>query len=118
MLHKLTNYLRAHRKRAGFTQDEVAYLLGCRSGAKVSRYERFTRQPNLPTVFAYEAIFQTPARELFGGVAQATARTTAKRIKLMIRRLSRRKGDRVTSRKLVYLRGIADAAPRDPETLS
>jgi transcriptional regulator with XRE-family HTH domain len=118
MPHKLPNYLRAYRKRAGLTQGEIAYLLGCRSGAKVSRYERFTRQPTLATVFGYEVIFRASARELFGGVAQATGRTTSRRIKLLIRRLSRKKGDRMTSRKLVYLRGIADGAPRDPETLS
>jgi hypothetical protein len=29
----------------------VASILGCRSGAKVSRYERFQREPTLPGPF-------------------------------------------------------------------
>ncbi len=36
--HKLANYLRAYRKRSGLSQSEVAYLLGCKNGAQVSRY--------------------------------------------------------------------------------
>lgn len=61
---KLPNYLRTHRKRAGLLQRELALLLGCKSGAEVSRYERSTRQPTLRTALAYEAVFGTPAREL------------------------------------------------------
>ena len=38
--HKLENYLRTYRKRSGLTQREVAFLVGCRNGAQVSRYER------------------------------------------------------------------------------
>jgi len=68
MAYKLNNYLRTYRKRASLSQDEVAYLLGCRSGAKVSRYERFARQPTLQTALAYEAIFGVPVRELFAGI--------------------------------------------------
>ena len=73
MAHRLPNYLRTHRKRAGLSQDEVAFLLGCRSGAKVSRYERLARRLSLETAFAYEALFGVPARELFAGVGVAEA---------------------------------------------
>ena len=54
MSHKLQNYLRTYRKRSGLSQDEVAFLLGCQTGAKVSRYEPFARKPSLETLFAYE----------------------------------------------------------------
>lgn len=43
---KLTNYLRAFRKRAGFSQKEISFLLGIKSGAKVSRYEHFKQKGN------------------------------------------------------------------------
>jgi hypothetical protein len=36
---KLQNYLRMYRKRFGFSQDELAFLLSCHSGATMSRYE-------------------------------------------------------------------------------
>src|SRR5258708_38807061 len=50
----LHNYLRAHRKRLGLSQDEVAYLLGAESGAKVCRYERLVRGASLETALAFE----------------------------------------------------------------
>src|SRR4051794_13547660 len=64
----LPNYLRSNRKRSGLSQDEVAFLLGAQSGAKVCRNERFVREPSLATALAYQAIFQRPASELFGGL--------------------------------------------------
>ena len=59
---KLDNYLRTYRKKLGLTQREVSFLLGCHGGAKVSRYERTGRIPDLKTIFAFEAIFRKPAR--------------------------------------------------------
>ena len=70
MHRKLDNYLRTHRNRAGLSQDEVAYLLGCRSGAKVSRYERFTRPPTLQTALAYDAIFGVAVRDCSQGCSK------------------------------------------------
>ncbi|MBU6401640.1 MAG: hypothetical protein KGS61_15090 [Verrucomicrobia bacterium] len=35
--------MRTYRKRAGFSQDDVAILLGDHSGTAVSRLERFRR---------------------------------------------------------------------------
>jgi len=106
---KLPNYLRTYRKREGFSQGEVAYLLGCQSGAKVSRYERFARQPTLETALAYEAIFQTPASELFSGVFQKVEGKTSKRAKLLARKVARSNSDRMTSRKLEILGAISSA---------
>ena len=107
MSHKLPNYLRAYRKGVGFTQGEVAYLLGCLSGAKVSRYERFSRQPNLDTVFAYETIFRIPARELFAGVHQRVEHETARRVRVLIRRLGKGASLPTTRRKAEFLRDVS-----------
>jgi hypothetical protein len=46
---KLPNYLRTYRRRACLSQDEVAYVLGCRSGSKISRYENCSRLPTPET---------------------------------------------------------------------
>ncbi|MEW6306746.1 MAG: helix-turn-helix transcriptional regulator [Verrucomicrobiota bacterium] len=64
---RLPNYLRSHRKRLAFSQEDVAFLLGAGSGAKVCRYERFVRVPSLETALAFEVIFRKPVRELFAG---------------------------------------------------
>jgi len=85
--HKLDNYLRTYRKRAGFSQDEVAYLLGTRDGTKTSRHERLKRTPSLEAALAYEAIFGVPVRELFAGVSARAERMTQRRARLLKKRL-------------------------------
>src|SRR6058998_2773242 len=88
---RLPNYLRANRKRLALSQNEVAFLLGTQSGAKVCRYERFVREPSLETAFAFEAIFQRSARELFGGLYQKIEKEVAARAKVLTYKKDRRK---------------------------
>ena len=64
----LHNYLRTYRKRAGLTQEDVAFLLGGEVGTTVGRHERSGREPSLETAIRYEAILGTAVRELFAGV--------------------------------------------------
>ena len=110
MAHRLPNYLRTHRKRAGLSQDEVAFLLGCRSGAKVSRYERLARRPSLETAFAYEAVFGVPARELFAGVYEKVEEQIKKRARVLAGKLGVRETDRTIRRKLESLKAMTPAA--------
>lgn len=88
MSHRLPNYLRAHRKRAGLSQQQLAFLLGCQFGGKVSRYERFSREPTLRAAIACEVIFHTPIRELFAGVYDEVMRVTDRRARQLARRLT------------------------------
>ena len=104
---KLPNYLRASRKQAGLSQDDLAFLLGCGSGTKVSRYELFRRQPGLPTVFALEAIFGKPARELFAGMYEDAEQQTAERARQLIRRLKEHRVGPQLRRKLALLQTVA-----------
>ncbi len=76
---KLENYLRTYRKRSGLTQQEVAFLLGCETGAQVSRYEKRHRLPPLETALACEAIFGIPIAELFAGMRRSVGRDIEKR---------------------------------------
>ena len=76
---RLSNYLRSNRKRLALSQDEVAFLLGVKSGTKVCRYERFNRQPTLETALAFEVIFQKPVSESFGGLYQKVEEEVAAR---------------------------------------
>jgi transcriptional regulator with XRE-family HTH domain len=106
MYHKLENYLRAHRKRSGLTQDDVAFLLGSRSGTKVSRYEQFRRLPTLPTALALEILFDVPGQDLFAGLYQEIERTLTRRAEDLIKRLRAEPPNRVTQRKLSSLRSV------------
>lgn len=103
----LPNYLRANRKRLALSQDEVAFLLGIQSGAKVCRNERFVHVPSLETAFAYEVIFQKPARELFGGLYQQIEQEVSARAKMLAHRTDRKTPNRQTAHKRQIIAGIA-----------
>lgn len=104
--HKLHNYLRTYRKRSGLSQRELAFLLGCRSGAKVSRYERLARQPGLRTVFAYVAIFGVPPQELFAGFFDEVKGKTFERARLLMDKLCAAKPHPLITRKLDVLKAM------------
>lgn len=106
---KLQNYLRTYRKKAGLSQDEMAFLLGCEDGAKVSRYERFARRPNIETAFAYEMVFRISAQKLFGGVFQKVHQKTIKRAQLLAQKLKRMQSDNLSTQKLAFLTAIYSA---------
>lgn len=110
---KLHNYLRTHRKRSGFSQKEIAFLLGVQSGARVSRYEHFLQCPTLRAVFAYEVIFRAPAHELFAGVFHEVERDIHKRAYTLIKTLSAAEQDGLTKRKVVMLRALTSGAVTD-----
>src|SRR5713226_8684514 len=99
-----------HRKRSGFSQDELAYLLGTRDGAKVSRYERSGRQPSLETALAYRAIFKIPAEQLFAGRFQKVDRAVTRRARFLAQKLSGRPQTPRLSRKLEALAAIRELA--------
>jgi transcriptional regulator with XRE-family HTH domain len=80
---QLPNYLLAHRKRLGLSQDEVAYLLGAEDGGKVCRYERYAREPGFRAALAYEAIYQRPIREVFAGLFRQIEQEVAERAKAL-----------------------------------
>jgi len=87
----LPNYVRAQRKRLALTQDDVAFLLGVQTGAKVCRYERFVRVPTLETALALEIILQKPVRELFGGLFEKMEKKVTDRAKALSYQLRRGK---------------------------
>lgn len=117
--HKLENYLRTYRRRSGLTQREVAFLLGCETGAQVSRYEKRRRLPPLATALACEAAFGVPVAELFAGVRESAGKAIEKR-KAELRSKLQDKGSagqkksamRLTEQKLRWLdvRGCAGSA--------
>lgn len=83
----LTNYLRTHRRRTGLTQDDVAVLLGARSGALVSRHETGERRPVLRTAIAYEIVLGISIRRIYAGVHSKLAMGVRVRATRMLVRL-------------------------------
>jgi transcriptional regulator with XRE-family HTH domain len=105
---KLDNYLRTYRKNRGFSQREVAFLLGCHSGGKVSRYERSKRTPPLETIFAYETILGISAQELFAGIQERAGRRAMHRARLLRRRLERQAKNPILAQKVDFLRALTE----------
>lgn len=57
------------RERAGFSQEEIAVLVG-QPRPVVSNWEKGVRHPNSHQLAKLAAVFRTPLRELLGGVEQ------------------------------------------------
>jgi transcriptional regulator with XRE-family HTH domain len=104
---QLPNYLKANRKRLALSQDDVAFLLGTKNGAKVCRYERFVRVPSLETALAYEAIFKTSVSELFGGLYQKVEREVAEQAKILAGRGDQGRPSAQTARRREVLAALA-----------
>ena len=105
--HKLENYLRTYRKRSGLTQREVAFLVGCRNGAQVSRYEKRRRLPPLRAALAFEAAFGVPVAVLFAGLREAAGQAVGERMLALRSKLetgpSQGREARITAQKLRWL---------------
>lgn len=114
MAKRLHNYLRTYRKRTGLSQGDVAFLLGCQHGAKVSRYERNARQPGLETAVAYEVLFGVPLRELFGGLFEKVEATILKRARVLARKLSAASPTSLTAQRLDQLRPLLSGSESKP----
>lgn len=114
MAKRLHNYLRTYRKRTGLSQDEVAFLLGCRHGTKVSRYERSTRQPVLETALAYEVVFGAPVNALFAGRFEEIKTVIRRRARVLARKLSTATRTPLNARKLELLGSISSGSASEP----
>ena len=62
------SFVRAHRRRWGLSQAELALLLGMASSTTVSRIERSVRTPTTAVMVACCILFNIPAPDLFGSV--------------------------------------------------
>lgn len=110
MHRSLRTYLRTHRRRAGLTQTELAFLLGT-PAESVSRLERQCRRPNVELSFACEVIFNVASRELFPGLRREVEQTITERARRLYRYLEARDQSRRTERKLELLRVLAFPEP-------
>ena len=62
------SFVRAHRRRWGLSQNELAILLGIASSTTVSRIERSVRRPTTTVLVACCILFGLPAPELFSSL--------------------------------------------------
>lgn len=107
LMPKLSNYLRAHRKKSGLSEHEVASIVGWKNGGVVSHYEWGNHLPSLRTALALETLFQIPVSQLFAGIHEAIGSETEKQLRNLQIGLENTtaKGPAavVTAKKLVWL---------------
>lgn len=96
---RFDNYIRMYRKQADLSQDELAFLLGWKSGTGISRFERGRREPPLETLLAMEVVFGVPIRELFAGRFQQVEESVKERVGDFIST----EGDRLPKRRNLYV---------------
>jgi transcriptional regulator with XRE-family HTH domain len=78
--NKIPNRLWKARKRRGFGQKQIAFLIG-KSIDEVSRYERGTRLPELQTIFAMEIAYGAPLRFLYENLYEQVIKQMRRRFK-------------------------------------
>lgn len=105
---RIVSQLGMHRRRSGFTQLELARLVGHRNSGRVSRHERGASVPPLPVALAYEAVFRTPIHELFPGIHETALKNIETRIASLDATLGRKSADgrhaNATAQKLQFIR--------------
>jgi transcriptional regulator with XRE-family HTH domain len=106
--HKLPNYLRQHRKHLGFSQRDIAFLLGGRNVSRPCRYEHFSCTPVLRTALALAVILRVPVQELFSGEYQEIESVVRRQAQRLRDRLTTEQPDERRSRKLAQLRVICE----------
>ena len=68
MSRKIASYIHPQRRRWGLSQQELAYLIGLKSGSNISRFEREGRNPTVTVAFACQILFGSSASDLFPGL--------------------------------------------------
>ena len=109
MVQHQTNYLRLHRRKRGLTQEELAYLLGYQSGAKISRLEQAESAQVLSLGFTFELLFGVDAREIYPALYDAVRQTVSQRLRELGIRLQ---ATRPTQKTIIKRRLLKEALAR------
>jgi DNA-binding XRE family transcriptional regulator len=106
-------HLRMFRRRTGFSQGEVAFLLGGFNGTTVSRHECSGRLPLLNNALMYELIFDVRMRELYPVTYSEARAVVTQRARGLHKQLAKRAPGRSRDRKLAVLKRLfeEDVAP-------
>jgi DNA-binding XRE family transcriptional regulator len=79
MVQRFQSYLRPARRRWGFTQREVAFLIGHKTGKTISRIEALKQTPTLHEALSCAIIFNTAPIKLFPSALAEAERLVAAR---------------------------------------
>ena len=109
--------LKPNRKRSGFTQKELAFLLGNSNDSAISRYEGGERKPDLKTALAFKFVFGCNIRDLFPGVHAEVFAQVKERAKRLSEEVEGQGDSAKTKYKLAKLAGLQKELRDDFATL-
>ena len=114
MNQRVKAYLRPLRRRFGLTQRELAFLIGAKSAAVISRIERLKRVPSLAWTRAFVLIFDTRALEIFPELFSDVRDCVRRRARELYDELQ---GDpsKTTQAKLDFLEEVLARLERQPD---
>jgi transcriptional regulator with XRE-family HTH domain len=102
MTKRLDCYVRANRLRSGFTQKELAFIIGVKTRTFISYLEGRKREPKLEIAFALHIVFGIDAIELFPGLFAEVEESVMARAYDLYERLQG-DGSKATRAKLDFL---------------
>src|SRR5215471_10636199 len=107
MVQRFQTYLRPSRRRWGFTQRELAFLIGYRTGKSISRIEALKQVPNVQAALACAVIFNIAPKRLFPGTFSDVEKVVVARANQLYEELQ---GDpsKATRLKLDFLEKLLD----------
>ena len=111
MERPLKSYLRTFRRRWGFTQKELAFLIGAESATTISRVEQVKRLPNFAAAVACLILFDTNAFEIFPGLFSEIRDRVRERANRLYEELQG-DGSATTRTKLDFLENVLERADR------
>ncbi|MCK9345039.1 MAG: helix-turn-helix domain-containing protein [Candidatus Pacebacteria bacterium] len=102
MSSRIHTYLRTHRRKWALTQKDVAFLLGNKSAAHISRLEQGKRKPTNEAVLACEVLFGLSPKQCFPKVYEEIEESVLARAATLYEDLDQRTG-KVALRKKEFL---------------
>jgi len=102
---RLPCYLRTVRRRWGFSQQEIAFLLDLTHGSHISRVERLNCPPNARVLLALDMIFDAPPAMLFPAFHGEVKEDVIRRAYELLTRLEA-SGREADARKIELLREL------------
>jgi len=109
------NYIKAHRRRWNFSQQELAFLLGYGNNSTVSRIEQGKQEPSIPDLIALELLFEKAACRLFPDLYSEISSKLLYRLDMFEQHLCEEPATQTNHEKLDAIRSARRSLAQDNE---
>ncbi len=100
---KSSNYLKAYRRRAHLTQEELSFLLGIKDKSSLSRIESGDRKPSIEMLLLCKHIFGEELTRIYLPITDETKEVAKERIWSLLKHLRPTEKDPPVKRKIEFL---------------